>query len=54
MTKDGTVLSCDINGVIQCDCQLSGMPELRMGFNDMLAVNQLPTSKKCFDFYQYF
>lgn len=45
MAKDGTVLNCDVTGVIKCDCQLSGMPELRMGFNDMLAVNKVPLSK---------
>lgn len=36
MSQEGSILKCDVNGKIMMNCQLSGMPELRLGLNERI------------------
>lgn len=38
VSNKGTVLRQDVSGVTTLDCQLSGMPECKLGMNDKIAV----------------
>ena len=38
MNSKGTVLRCDVNGKMTMKSFLTGMPEIKVGLNDMLEV----------------
>lgn len=39
MNSKGTVLRCDVNGKMTMKAFLTGMPEIKVGLNDMLEVS---------------
>ena len=39
MNSEGTIMDSEILGSIMMRCDLSGMPELRLGLNDKLISN---------------
>ena len=49
IAANGTVIKSDVSGSIKMRCFLSGMPELRLGLNDKVLLEQRGTGKKAID-----
>mmetsp|Transcript_13134 Transcript_13134/g.37489 ORF Transcript_13134/g.37489 Transcript_13134/m.37489 type:complete len:967 (+) Transcript_13134:55-2955(+) len=43
---DGSILKSDVQGALQVSCCLSGMPELKLGLNEMLSRTPVPGTVK--------
>ncbi|KAJ1915438.1 AP-3 complex subunit mu-2 [Mycoemilia scoparia] len=41
LESNGRIVSCNVSGSIICDCRLSGMPDLRMSFNQPSLLDNL-------------
>lgn len=46
MTSEGNVLRSDVTGVVEMNCELSGMPDCKFTFNDRLVTGTASTTTK--------